>query len=147
MASTSAIMPVLVNSGAVPETWFTAFSKLHYDSAADPFAVTIDFAAQEHLLGGQAATSWSFSRELMRSGLTASQKSPAGIGDVQCSLSDSGVNFLIKLRSPSGEAEILFPLEEVQFFINNVFVLYPSDEMAEEDLDSVLTAILEEGIA
>lgn len=142
MSTHSAILKGLACSQLSGGFPFPLYVQLNY-TTKDPHAVTLSFSETENNFDQDGIARWTFGRELMRSGLTAKHTAPAGMGDVQCSLSDGGVNFMLKLSSPYGECEVLLQLEEVQFFINTVFTLFPDETISDADLDAELKQLLE----
>lgn len=85
---------------------------------------------------------WVFSRELLQEGLHTSIEKPAGTGDVQCGM--LGIDFIVRLNSPFGNAEFALPWREVAIFVNAMYVMVPEGkENVPFDPDAELKALLE----
>ncbi len=110
-------------------------AELHYD-AGDPYAVTIVF------LTAQSKVRWTFSRDLLASGLYE----PAGDGDVHvwpCLDAAGHAVVIIELCSPNGEAMIQARTGDVSSFVERTLRLVePGTESTYLDMDAALAAIL-----
>lgn len=85
---------------------------------------------------------WVFSRELLHEGLHTSIEKPAGAGDVQCGM--LGIDFIVRLNSPFGNAEFALPWREVAIFVNAMYTMVPEGkEQTAFDPDAELKALLE----
>lgn len=104
-------------------------------SAHDPLSVTAEF----HAAG--STVQWVFARELLHSGMT----SPVGDGDVTCwPATISGQRTVcIALRSPSGQALLEAPADQIDDFLKRSFDVVPAGtESRHLDIDAVIHAIL-----
>lgn len=104
-------------------------------SAHDPLSVTAEF----HAAG--STVQWVFARDLLHSGTM----SPVGDGDVTCwPATVSGKKTIcIALRSPSGQALLEAPAEQIDAFLQRSFDAVPEGtESAHLDIDAVIDEIL-----
>jgi hypothetical protein len=119
-------------------------------TTADPHAVEVTFNT-----GMDGPVVWTFSRDLLRDGLTK----PSGDGDVKISpagliqdksalfsLTGAGKLISMTLTSPYGVAQFVMNEKLVDAFINDIYKLVPAGEELEYlNLDEGLTALLGEG--
>ncbi|MFE3858001.1 SsgA family sporulation/cell division regulator [Streptomyces griseorubiginosus] len=107
-------------------------------SAAEPFAVHIDFPAQVSA-DGEGVT-WMFARALLEEGLGT----PAGEGDVR--IRPCGrARTVIEFHSPLGLAVIRFGTTTLRrFLLRSYDVVEPGAENLGPDLDHGLAALLDE---
>ncbi|HRY08408.1 MAG: SsgA family sporulation/cell division regulator [Actinobacteria bacterium] len=106
----------------------------HY-SAHEPLSVIADFAS------GDVAVQWIFARDLLDSGL----QQPTGHGDVTCwpAVSSGQQVVCIALRSPSGEALLEAPAEEIAGFLARSYEVVPQgSEMDHVDIDGLIEDLL-----
>jgi hypothetical protein len=110
-------------------------STLRY-TAADPYAVHIDFPGSASLDGG--SVSWTFARALLEEGLSG----PAGIGDVHiwpCGWART----VVELHSPHGLAMIHFETAALRRFLCRSYaVVADGGEDLEPVLDDGLASLL-----
>lgn len=108
--------------------------QMHYNSA-DPYAVRFEFFA-----GPQNNIVWTFSRELIRDGLSH----PSGENDVKVQPTENGIEII--LDSPSGRARIFFDVQELKDFLEHSESLCPpgrEHEIVEQELsDEALAKLL-----
>jgi hypothetical protein len=107
-------------------------------SAAEPFAVHIDFPAQVSADG--EGVRWTFARALLEEGLGT----PAGEGDVR--IRPYGwARTVIEFRSPLGLAVIRFGTATLRrFLLRSYDVVAPGAESLGPDLDQGLGTLLDE---
>ena len=104
-------------------------------SASEPFAVSARFDA------GGTQVEWTFARSLLRDGLTAK----AGEGDVTCWPATIGGRDVvcIALHSPSGQALLEAPAEDVRQFVTRSFATVADGEETHYlDLDGLIGDLL-----
>lgn len=109
-------------------------ASFHY-SAHEPLSVIADFTS------GDVAVKWVFARELLRGGL----ERPVGQGDVTCWPADSsgGRKVCIGLHSPSGEALLEAPADEIEAFLARSYEVVPEgSEMEHLDIDGLISDLL-----
>lgn len=108
-------------------------------SAAEPFAVRIDFPA--HVSDDERGATWTFARSLLEEGLDGG--SVAGIGDVRvvpCGRSRTVVEF----RAPHGMAAIRFGTASLRRFLQRSYgVVEPGTEDLGPELDHCLMSLLD----
>jgi len=108
-------------------------ASFHY-SALEPLAVTVDFV-------GDTIVQWVFARELLQVGMTR----PVGEGDVTCwpGTTDTGRVVCIALRSPTGEALLEAPADDVAAFLQRSYEVVPAGREAEHlDIDDLISNLL-----
>lgn len=107
-------------------------------SAAEPFAVHIDFPA--HVSADGRGVTWMFGRTLLEEGL----ETPAGQGDVR--IRPCGwARTVIEFHSPLGLAVIRFSTTTLRrFLLRSYDVVAPGTENLGPDLDHGLAALLDE---
>lgn len=111
--------------------------RMDYDSDS-PYEVLFTFCNTD----GSTPRRWTFSRDLLKQGLTTTASKPAGTGDVKCGM--SGKDFVVILDSPWGHAEIAVQHQEIQLFVNNAYAIVPEGtEHVPFDLDAELEKLLE----
>jgi hypothetical protein len=106
-------------------------------SAHEPLAVTVDF------VGTEASVRWVFARDLLQGGMTR----PVGEGDVTCwpGTSDDGRVVCISLRSPTGEALLEAPAEDVKAFLQRSYEVVPEGRETDHiDIDDLIADLLDE---
>lgn len=106
-------------------------------SAHDPLSITAEFQ------GGDAAVRWVFARDLLAEGSTR----PVGDGDVTCWPSTiSGQRVVcIALRSPSGQALLEAPFDEIEHFLRRAYDVVPGGTESDFlDLDALIDDLLRE---
>lgn len=107
-------------------------------SGHDPLSVIAEFQA------GGSAVQWVFARELLQSGTMH----PSGEGDVTCwPATISGERVIcIALRSPSGQALLEAPADEIQGFLRRSYDVVPEGAEGDFlDFDSLIADLLNEG--
>ncbi|CAL9588423.1 Sporulation-specific cell division protein SsgB [Streptomyces sp. enrichment culture] len=108
---------------------------LCYDRS-DPFAVRMAFPAPATLEGVEV--SWTFARELLRSGLIR----PSGQGDVRVRPYD-GDRTTIEFHAPEGVAIVLMETAELQRFLRrSAEVVSPGQEHLYLDMDHSLAELM-----
>lgn len=111
-------------------------AELRYDPQ-DPYAVTAVFMA------GESQVSWTFTGDLLRSGLTE----PTGDGDVHvwpCLDSSGRAVVIVELCSPDGEALVQARTSDIIAFVDRMnTAVPPGTESVHMDVDSVVAAILD----
>ncbi|MFN8183724.1 MAG: SsgA family sporulation/cell division regulator [Candidatus Nanopelagicales bacterium] len=106
-------------------------------SAHEPLAVTVDF------VGTEASVQWVFARDLLQGGMTR----PVGEGDVTCwpGTNDQGHVVCIALRSPTGEALLEAPADDVAAFLRRSYEVVPEGcEGDHLDIDDLIAELLSE---
>lgn len=93
--------------------------------ADSPFGVRVYFRP--------IGVTWEFARSLLFDGLTV----PTGDGDVHFEPTDDDRHVAITLNSPDGEAEILFPIEDVRQFRNITYAIVAAGTEPEPDLTEI----------
>ncbi len=107
-------------------------ASFHY-SAHEPLSVVADFTS------GGVAVKWVFARELLRDGL----ERPVGQGDVTCWPGESGRVVCIGLHSPSGEALLEAPADEIEAFLSRSYeVVADGAEIQHLDIDGLISDLL-----
>ena len=109
-------------------------ASFHY-SVHEPLSVRAAFNT------GDGAVTWVFARDLLRDGLDH----PVGDGDVTCwPATDAGERVLcISLRSPSGQALLEAPYEQVRDFLHRTFDVVPTGAESDFlDLDGLIHDLL-----
>jgi len=104
-------------------------------SAHEPFSIAAQFSS------GGAEVTWVFARELLHEG----SYHPVGDGDVTCwPATVAGARVVcLALRSPSGQALLEAPADEVEAFLQRTFeVVPPGAESGYLDLDGLIEQIL-----
>ncbi|MEU6356779.1 SsgA family sporulation/cell division regulator [Streptomyces sp. NPDC047072] len=107
-------------------------------SAAEPFAVHVDFPA--HVSADGEGVSWMFGRALLEEGLDA----PAGMGDVR--IEPYGwARTVVEFRSPLGLAVVRFGTASLRRFLQRTYDLVaPGTEDLGPELDHGLASLLDE---
>lgn len=104
-----------------------------YDPA-DPYAVSLSFETVD-----DGPVTWTFGRELLLLGLERQE----GIGSVQVGVSDSGLEYRLRLTAPGGQAEFTFPTEAIVKFLTMAYHAVPQGrENVGEALDAALADML-----
>ncbi len=106
-------------------------------SAHDPLSVIAEFHA------GGSAVRWVFARDLLQAGT----EHPTGDGDVTCwPATISGERVIcIALRSPSGQALLEAPAEDIHEFLHRSYEVVPTGREADFlDLDGLIRDLLGE---
>ncbi len=110
-----------------------------FDYAAhEPFSVRATFRTSE------GDVNWVFARELLAGGL----RKPTGEGDIAVWPSKSNGHdvLCLSLSSPSGQALMEAPFEEVEDFLARAFTVVPAgSEGAMLDMDSLIDRLLDDG--
>ncbi len=104
-------------------------------SAHRPLSVTAEFQ------GGEAAVQWVFARDLLQEGT----QRPVGDGDVTCwPATVTGERVVcIALRSPSGQALLEAPADEIALFLDRAYETVPAGSESEFlDLDGLIADLL-----
>ncbi|HPE14016.1 MAG: SsgA family sporulation/cell division regulator [Actinobacteria bacterium] len=104
-------------------------------SAHQPLSVTAEFQ------GGEAAVQWVFARDLLQEGT----KRPVGDGDVTCwPATVTGERVVcIALRSPSGQALLEAPADQIAAFLDRAYETVPAGAEADFlDLDGLIADLL-----
>ncbi len=106
-------------------------------SADEPLSVTAEFS------GGDTAVAWVFGRDLLDGGTVH----PVGEGDVTCwPASIAGQRVVcIALRSPTGQALLEAPADEIAAFLARSFEVVPRDAEGHFlDIDGLISDLLDD---
>jgi hypothetical protein len=106
-------------------------------SAHEPLSVTAAFQ------GNDTSVKWVFARSLLKDGVSG----PVGEGDVACwPTTVCGEQVVcISLRSPSGQALLEAPLDEVSSFLQRAFEVVPEGSESDFlDLDGLIQDLLDD---
>jgi hypothetical protein len=109
-------------------------ASFHY-SAHEPLSVIADF------MSGEVAVQWVFARDLLQGAL----EQPTGQGDVTCwpAFSSGERVVCIALHSPSGEALLEAPAEEIAAFLARSYEVVPEGtEIDHLDIDGLIEDLL-----
>jgi hypothetical protein len=115
----------------------TVLALLDY-SAHEPYSVRATFRTSE------GDVRWVFARDLLSDGLIK----PAGDGDIAVwpSKNSNGDVFCLSLSSPSGQALMEAPREDIEDFLARAYAVVPAGyESSMIDIDTLIDQILEEG--
>lgn len=83
--------------------------EMTYDEA-DPLALSMTFTAQ-----GEATNPWMVSRDLLAEAMACD--TPTGHGDVRFRRDPLSGHLMVCIKSPDGHADIKFPLQQVEEFL------------------------------
>lgn len=107
-------------------------------AAHEPYSVRATFRTSE------GDVNWVFARDLLAEGL----RKPAGDGDIAVwpSRNSSGDVFCLSLSSPSGQALMEAPREDIEDFLARTYTVVPAgSESGMIDIDSLIDRLLEDG--
>jgi hypothetical protein len=105
-------------------------------SAHEPLSVTAEFK------GDDVSVQWVFARELLHAGMNH----PVGDGDVTCWPANiNGQRVIcITLRSPSGQALLEAPADEIDEFLQRAYDVVPAGAESDFlDVDGLIAALLD----